>query len=171
MVDGRVTLNATVDASGKPSCAIASGATGLTQEVEDCMAARLGAEMFDEGAPWAAVVPVAVRKNAVQLGERTASQLLVENVETRNMPDAFEALEALVPDLQRCLSAVDRSTGVRNILVAARVGADGRPQCALANSFSALPPQVAECSAGVLRAAKFPPPKRGAGVVLVPINL
>jgi hypothetical protein len=55
------------------------------------------------------------------------------------------------------------------MIVAARVGADGRPQCALAASAGALPPQVGDCAASVLRAAKFPPPKRGSGLVLVPI--
>ena len=173
MVEGKLTLNATIDAAGRTSCVIASEDTGLTQEVEDCMVARFATEKFDEsaGAPWQAVVPVVVRKGAVQLGERAASQVLAETVETRNMPDAFEALESLLPELTICLHAIDRSSGPRSILVAAKIGADGRSQCALTSSFTPLPPKVGDCAAGVLQAAKFPPPKRGAGVVLVPINL
>jgi hypothetical protein len=171
MVNGKLTLNASIDASGTPLCVIPSDHTGLTQEVEDCMSARFAAHRLPAGAPWAASVPVLVRDGAVQLGERASDLAALDSVETFRMPDAFDTLESLEPALQACMRSLDRQSGVKAVLVGARVGVDGRPQCALATSRGALPPSVADCAAGVLRGAKFPPPKRGAGLVLVPIGL
>lgn len=173
MTDGKLTLNASIDASGKPLCVIPSDHTGLTQEVEDCMSARFAAQTIAHApaVAWSASVPVAVRGGAVQLGERPPDSALLESVETFRMPDAFDVLESLEPELQACTRTLDRSSGVKGLLVGARVAADGKPQCVLATSRGALPATVAECAAGVLRAAKFPPPKRGAGLVLLPIGL
>ena len=151
MTDGKLTLNASIDSSGKATCVIPSDHTGLTQDVEDCMSARFAAETFDAA------------------GDRAA----FDSVETVRMPDAFDVLEGLEPALQACMRSSDAraGSGVRGLLVAARVGADGRPLCALASSTGPLPPSVGECASAVLRNAKFPPPKRGSGIVLVPINV
>ena len=171
MTDGKLTLNASIDSSGKTTCVIPSGHTGLTQDVEDCMSARFGAERFDAGAAWSAVVPIVLRAGVVHRGATAPDTAVIDSVETVRMPDAFEALEALEPALQACVRQDDRSGGLHGLLVGARVGADGRPQCALASSTGPLPASVGECASGVLRSAKFPPPKRGSGIVLVPINV
>ena len=170
MTDGKLTLNASIDASGTPTCVIPSDHTGLTQEVEDCMSARFAAQRLPSGAPWSASVPVLIRRGAVQPGERGSDAVTLDSVETFRMPDAFETLESLEPALQACVRSLAQGSGVKGLLVGARVGADGRPQCALATSRGALPANVADCAAGVLRGATFPPPKRGAGLVLVPIG-
>ncbi len=171
MTDGKLTLNATIDATGKPLCVIPSDHIGLTQEVEDCMSARFAAQKLPAGPPWSTSVPVLIRGGAVQPGERASDAASLDSVETFRMPDAFETLEALEPALHACLRDLAPASGVKGVLVGARVGADGRPQCALATSRGALPVNIAECAAGVLRGTKFPPPKRGAGLVLVPISL
>lgn len=171
MVDGRVTLVASVDATGTPSCVIPSDHQGLTQDVEDCMAARLTTERFDPGAAWSASVPIMLRGGALNLGERKADAAVLESVETIRMPDAFDTLDTLEGPLQACLQGVTRSGGPKSMVVAARVGADGRPVCALAASAGTLPAAAGECAAGVLRSAKFPAPKRGSGLVIVPLLL
>lgn len=171
MLDGKLTLNASVDASGKPTCVIPSYATGLTHEVEDCMSARfLEGSFAATGAPWSAALPVVVRQGMVKLDDAAPAATGFESIETYRMPDAFEVLESLVPALQGCMQEAEKSSRLRSVLVGARVGTDGRAQCALATSAS-LPPKVSECAAGVLRGAKFPAPKGGAGLVLVPISV
>ena len=171
MVDGRVTLVASVDATGTPSCVIPSDHTGLTQDVEDCMSARLAAERFDAGPAWSASVPIVLRGGALKLGERKADASVLESVETIRMPDAFDTLDTLEAPLQACLQGVARSGGPKSMVVAARVGADGHPVCALATSAGHLPAAVGACAAGVLRGATFPAPKRGSGLVIVPLLL
>jgi len=168
MLDGRLTLDASIDATGVPTCVIPSDDRGLTQDVEDCMSARFAKERFGDGAPWSASVPIVVRAGTVTLGERKPASLTIESVETVRMPDAFDVLESLEPALHACVRGADQD-GLKSMLVAARIGADGRAQCALASSPGVLSPSVRECATGVLRAAKFPPPKRGSGLVLVPI--
>jgi hypothetical protein len=172
MTDGKLTLNASIDASGKATCVIPSDHTGLTQDVEDCMSARFTAEKFDPGAAWSAAVPIVLRGGVLARGESAPDTAVIDSVETIRMPDAFEAVEALEPALQACIRGGNGSGSVRSLLVGARVGADGRAQCALVSKGGApLPASVADCASGVLRAAKFPPPKRGSGIVLVPINV
>jgi hypothetical protein len=172
MLDGKLTLNASVDATGRTTCTIPTDDTGLTQEVEDCMSARLTAEKFDPDAMWTAVVPIAVRGGVVGLGERATGTAGIESVETHRMPDAFEVLESLVPELQSCIRELDKSTGVQTIIVGARVGLDGRPTCALASpNAGVLPPKISACATSAFASAKFPPPKGGPGLVLVPIRL
>jgi hypothetical protein len=133
------------------------------------MAARLASERFDAGAAWSVSVPIVLRGGTLKLGERRVDALTFESVETVRMPDAFDVLESLEPALLACMRG--QGGGAKSMLVAARVGADGRPQCALATSAGPLPAASGDCAAGVLRSAKFPPPKRGAGLVLVPILL
>jgi len=108
----------------------------------------------------------------VQLGTAGSDALGFESVETHRMPDAFDVLETLVPELYACVHEIDRSSGVRTLVVGARVGTDGQTRCALASASSGvLPAKAADCAAGVFEHAKFPPPKGGPGLVLVPINL
>jgi hypothetical protein len=172
MTDGRLTLNASIDASGKTTCVIPSDHTGLTQDVEDCMSARFAAETFDAGTSWSAVVPIILRAGVLRRGESAGDAAVIDSVETVRMPDAFDVLEGLEPALQACMRSTDARAGsAHGLLVGARVGADGRPQCALASSTGPLPASVGECASAVLRNAKFPPPKRGSGIVLVPINV
>jgi hypothetical protein len=173
MTDGKLTLNASIDASGKTTCVIPSDHTGLTQDVEDCMSARFAAETFDAGSAWSAVVPVVLRAGVLRRGESAGDAAVIDSVETVRMPDAFDVLEGLEPALQACMRSTDgrAGAGAHGLLVGARVGADGRPQCALASSTGPLPASVGECASAVLRNAKFPPPKRGSGIVLVPINV
>ncbi len=172
MTDGKLTLNASIDDTGRTTCVIPSEHAGLTQEVEDCMSARFAAETFDAGSPWSAVVPIVLRAGVLHRGANARDAAVIDSVETVRMPDAFDVLEGLEPALQACMRSADaRAGGAHGLLVGARVGADGRPQCALASSTGSLPPSVGECAAAVLRNARFPPPKRGSGIVLVPINV
>ena len=173
MTDCKLTLNASIDSSGKATCVIPSDHTGLTQDVEDCMSARFAAETFDAGSPWSTVVPIVLRAGVLHRGETAGDTAAFDSVETVRMPDAFDVLEGLEPALQACMRSSDAraGSGVRGLLAGARVGADGRPLCALASSTGPLPPSVGECASAVLRNAKFPPPKRGSGIVLVPINV
>ena len=173
MTAGKVTLNASIDAAGSTTCVVPSDGTGITQEVSDCMSARLAKEKFDDGPAWTFAVPVVLHAGAVELGERSPDVFGIESIETVRMPDAFDRAESLLPQLEACLRGVDRSGGLHRILVGARVAADGRTECALAISAGALPAKAGDCSAAVLRNATFPPPKRGPGpgLVLVPINL
>lgn len=172
MLAGKLTLNASIDASGKATCVIPTEDTGLTKEVEDCMSERLAAERFDAGPAWTVAVPVAVRGGKVQLGSRAPESVELGSVETYRMADAFDVLESLVPELQACIRELDRSSGVRSVMVGARVGTDGRTQCALATGAPAdLPAQTSDCTENVLRQARFPPPSGGPGLILVPITV
>ena len=170
MLEGKLTLNAAIDSAGKTTCVIPTDDTGLTQEVEDCMSARFAELTFERGAASTASLPIAVRAGAVQLGEQSAGGPMMASVETHRMPDAFDVLESIEPELYACVRDMGRGTGPRSIIVGARVGADGRAQCALASASPEVgPPKVADCSEAVLRRAKFPPPKGGSGLILVPI--
>jgi hypothetical protein len=173
MIEGKLTLNASIDASGKATCVIPTEDTGLTQEVEDCMSARLEAVAFDRTpAPWTIAVPVLVRSSVVQLGDiKTADKIGFDTVETHRMANAFEKLEAIEPSLTACVRGIDKSAGVRSLLLGARVATDGRNVCAMASSPSTLPASVSDCLVGVLRSTTFPPPKGGPGLILIPMNL
>ena len=171
MSDGKVTLHAAIDADGSAACVIPSDAEGLTQDVEDCMAARLAKERFAAAPARSIALPIAVHSSALAFGDPARDVARIDSIETTRMPDAFEMLESLVPELQGCLQGAESVAGLKSILVAARVGPDGRAQCALASSNGSLPQRIAECAAGVLRGARFPPPKRGSGIVVVPLVL
>ncbi len=172
MLDGKLTMSATIDAAGRTTCVIPVDDKGLTQEVEDCMSARFAAERFGEGPATTVEVPVVVRGGKVSLGSQTRTEGGLDSVETHRMPDAFEEIETLLPELQTCTRRIDRNSAVRSLVVGARVGTDGRTSCALASGApTALPADVADCAADVFRRAKFPPPTGGPGLVLVPIRL
>lgn len=170
MRDGRVTLHASVDASGRASCVVPSDAMGITADVQDCMAQRVGSERFTP--PGASLrVPLALRGGELALAEEKATSLALSSVETRRMPDAFDVLEELLPKMQACVEKSDPAGRPKSLLVAARVASDGRPTCALTATNETSSPALSECTTGVLRTATFPPPKGGPGLVLVPIQL
>ena len=171
MLDGKLTLNASFDASGKATCAIPTEVNGITQEVEDCMSDRLAGASLGPGDPFTEVVPIVLRAGKLSLGSRDGAATL-ESVETRRMPDAFDVLEGLVPRLERCLHDLDKGSGIRSIVVAANVGSAGKTQCVLASpSSGVLPETVSICARAAFETARFPPPARGSGVILVPLNL
>jgi hypothetical protein len=173
MLDGHLTLNASFDANGKTTCAIPTEASGITQAVEDCMSERLASESFGAGEPGTSVLPLVLHGGVLELADPNATKVTtLESVETRRMPDAFDVLEALVPKLEHCLHDLDRSSGIKSIVVAANIGLDGRTRCALASpNTSVLPLKVSACTVDAFGTAKFPPPKGGTGVILVPLNL
>lgn len=172
MEDGRVTLNGTLSAAGKITCAIPSEAMGLTQDVIDCMSDRLAAEVLGAGEARTLAVPIAVKSGTIGLGS-VATTMLLESIETTRMPDAFDVLDAIEPGLQECV----RGVGPKSLLLGVRIGADGKTQCALARPSEGLPASVVGCATNVFQQAKFPAPKRGStqavasGIVLVPITV
>lgn len=171
MLDGRLTLNASIDASGKAPCVIVTDAMGVTQEVQDCMAERFAAEHFDGSAALASV-RVALAAGKLALGTKAPEASGLQTVETFRMPDAFEVLDSLLPELEGCIRGVDRAGNVRSIVVGARVATSGTTQCALAmSSPEPLPPNAAQCAENVFRRATFPPPAKGPGLILVPMTL
>jgi hypothetical protein len=116
-------------------------------------------------------VPIAVKGGVVELGKRAPTSE-IGSVETHRMDDAFDELEKLTPKLSACTHGMDASHGVDALIVAARVARDGTTQCAVAApNAGALPPNVAECSIRAFLDAKFPPPKGGPGLILVPISI
>lgn len=172
MLDGRLTMTASIDASGRTACVVPTGVSGLTRDVADCMSARFDAERFGEGPQATASVRVAVRGGKVEPDTRARENNLLESVETYRMPNAFDVLESLVPELQTCVHGLDPASGVRSVLVGARVAPDGRTQCAVASGWpSALPASAEECATRTFRRATFPPPAGGPGIILVPIAL
>lgn len=69
MLSGRATLDVSIDSSGKAACVVVSDDTGLTQEVEDCMSARMTREAFkSNGSTWSTEIPVVVKDGKVSLG-------------------------------------------------------------------------------------------------------
>jgi hypothetical protein len=172
MLDGKMTVIATVDASGKTTCAMPIDEGGVTQGLEDCVSARFATMTFDRGEPWTMAVPIALRSGKLGLGERVTQVTGIESVETHRMPDAFEELEVLTPKLEGCIHQLDAGSGVKAIVVGARVALDGRTQCAVASPRSGtLPSKISSCMTDVFSKAKFPPPKGGPGTIHVPMQL
>jgi hypothetical protein len=173
MLSGRATLDVSVDSAGKPACVVVGDDTGLTQDVEDCMSARMSRETFkSNGATWATELPILVKDGKVSLGPPATAAPALETVETHGLPDsAHDVVEALLPQLHECTKGGDGKAGLRVIHVGARVGKDGRVQCALASSAAPMPSKVRTCAASVLAGAKFPPPKGAVGLVSVPVKV
>src|SRR5688500_3091988 len=99
MLSGRATLDVSIDSTGKPACVVVGDDTGLTQEVEDCMSARMSRETFkSNGATWATEIPILVKDGKVSLGPPATNAPALETVETHGLPDsAHEVVEALLP--------------------------------------------------------------------------
>lgn len=173
MTSGRATLDVNIDASGKATCVVVSDDSGLTQEVEDCMSARMSREPYkSNGATWSTEIPVVVKDGKVSLGPPATAAPALETVETHGMPDsAHEVVEALLPKLHQCTVDTEGKSTLRVIHVGARVGKDGRVQCALASSAAPMPSKMRECAASVLAGATFPPPRSAVGLVSVPVKV
>jgi hypothetical protein len=173
MGSGKVTLNVAIGRDGNTTCVVPSDDTGLTQEVEDCMGERVARESFkSNGGTWATEIPVIVKGGKLSLGPAVAAAPALETVETHGLPDsAHEVVEALLPELHGCTEGIDKSAGLRVVHVGARVGKDGRVECALASSASPLPAKVRECAAGAIAQARFPAPRSAVGLVSVPVKV
>jgi len=173
MTSGKVTLNVAIDAAGKSRCVVASDDTGLTQEVEDCMSARMAREAFKANrASWATELPIVVNAGKVVLGPPATAAPALETVETHGLPDAaHDIVEALLPRLHKCAEGGDADPSLRVMHVGARVAKDGRVECALASSAAPLPAKVRECAADALASAKFPAPRGTFGLVSVPVKI
>lgn len=173
MTSGKVTYHVAASAAGRASCVVPSDDVGLTQEVEDCMRASLEKASYarTEGA-WSQLVPIVVRDSIPQLGEPRTSSPTLETIESHGMSDdIYEVIEGLLPKLYACTKSGPRTAELRTIQVGGVVGADGRVTCALASSPAALSPQIRDCAANVLREGRFAPPKKGSGLVSVPLNV
>jgi hypothetical protein len=173
MASGRVTLHASIDRSGKTTCAVPSDDSGLTQDVEDCMRRRLGRESYSrEAAPWSAVLPIVVENGTLGLGKPT-SKPLIETIESHGLAeDMYEVVERILPELRSCISgAVEKSSELRVLYIGAEVGKDGKVVCALASSPSAVPDTVRDCAASTLGKATFKAPKRGYGLISIPLEV
>jgi hypothetical protein len=170
MGDGKITLLASVDTSGKTRCVVPMDDTGLTQEVEDCISARLARESYDAGRSWSFELPIAFRSGALALGKEASGPML-EDIDTHGLPDASKVVEGLLPKLSECVQPVGKSAGLRVVHVGARVGPDGRVTCALATGVGLVPEEVRTCSRSALESARFSPPKSGTGLVSIPVKI
>jgi hypothetical protein len=172
MVDGRIAFVASVDASGKTACVVPSDDTGLTGDVEDCMRTRLERESYPAtGAAWSTRVPVVVKGGKVALGGPEA-QTSIDTVDSRGLAeDVYTVLDDLMPDVKECVRASGKSAGRRVVVVGARVAKDGAVACAVASSTSPVTDEARSCLAKVFGRAHFKAPKKGTGLLSVPIEI
>lgn len=173
MTSGRVTFHAAIDAAGRTTCVVPSDDLGLTQDVEACMRERLDRETYPaSGASWSTPIPIAVKDGALALGETRTTPSAIETIESHGLSEeVYDVVEKLLPDLYGCIQGLDKSSGLRVVYVGGRVGKGGQVECALASSASAVPADKRECLAGVLSRARFKPPKKGTGLLSVPLNV
>jgi hypothetical protein len=175
MTGGKITLHAEVEKDGTTSCVIPADDTGLTQEVEDCMRLRLNKETFASSpAPWSYEMPLVVKNGKLELGEDDAVTAVASilHVEMHGLgDDAHDVAEALLPKFQQCVIGAEKGETMRVLHVGARVGKDGKVMCAIATSPSPLPEEIRACAAGALEQAKFPPPKKGEGLISIPLKV
>jgi len=174
MNDGKVTLHAAVDPQGKTTCVVPSDDTGLTQDTETCMRERLEKQSYPRsGGQWSALLPIVVKDSVVALGEPRTKADVFETIESQGLAeDVYDVIDTLLPSLYACVRGVEHAREMRLIYVGGKVAADGHMTCALASSPSAsIAPEVRECTAKVLLGAKFRAPKKGWGLVSVPLNV
>lgn len=171
MSDGRVTVHATIGEDGAPTCVIPGDDSGLTQEVEDCMADRVGAARFGPGEEALVSLPIAVRGRRVALGSPRAEGFHFDSIATVRLPSAFELLEDLEDELEGCVSSAAPPGSSQSVVVGARVGGDGRAQCSITVGPSAIASTVRTCASGALATARFPTPKGADGLVLFPVHV
>jgi len=172
MVDGRIAFVTTVDAAGKTTCVVPSDDSGLTGDVEDCMRARLERESYAAtGAPWSARVPVLVAGGKLSLGGPNP-QTSIDTVESRGLAeDVYTVLDDLMPDVKECVRGSGKAVGRRVVIVGARVAKDGAVACAVATSTSPMSDDARGCVASVFGRAHFKAPKKGTGLLSVPIEI
>lgn len=172
MVDGRIAFVAAIEASGKTSCVVPNDDSGLTQEVEDCMRTRLERESYvATPAAWSTRVPVQVKAGQVGLGGPNM-QTSIDTIESRGLEaDIYTVLDGLLPDVKECIRGSGKSVGRRVVVVGARVAKDGGVACAVASSTSPVSEEARGCLTGVFSRARFQAPKRGTGLLSVPIEI
>lgn len=172
MLDGHITFVASVDAAGKTACVVPSDDMGLTAEVEDCMRLRLEREAYAAtGAAWSTRVPVQVKAGAVSLGG-PSSQTSIDTIESRGLAeDVYTVLDGLLPDVKDCVRGSGKASGRRVVVVGARVAEDGAVACAVASSEQPVSDEARVCLASVFSRARFAAPKRGTGLLSVPIEI
>ena len=171
MADGRVTLQASVDAQGKVSCAVPADARGLTGEVADCLAERLGREALPPGSGPTLAMTVLFTGGEARLEKSAARRAVLDEVDTRGIDDAGDIIRGLVPDLASCVRQGGSTRGSAVLYVRGRVGRSGEVTCTVATSTQPLPDEVRACAADRLRHAKFAPPRTGKGVVSIPVTI
>lgn len=170
MTAGRVTLHADIAASGQVSCAVPSDDTGLTREVEDCMRARLLRERLP--GPGGVAVPVVVKDDVLAFGELRTNAKTIETVESHGLgEDVYPVVQERLPDLYACVQGVARAEQLRIVYVGGTVGPGGEVTCAVTSSATPLSVEARACVSDALRLARFRPPKRGEGLVTVPLNI
>jgi hypothetical protein len=172
MTAGRITLHTSVDPSGKTTCDVPSDDSGLTQEVEECMRERVAREAYPpSGGAWTTAIPILVQSATVSFGPAPAKPL-IETVESHGLSEEiYDVVDALIPQLKACTASLEKSSMRRVLYVAGRVGRDGHVECSLASSNSAITVEVRDCAARALARARFKPPKRGYGLISVPIEI
>jgi hypothetical protein len=173
MTSGKITFHASIDASGKTMCAVPSDDTGLTQDVENCMRLRLDKEVFPKrDAPWSLALPIVVKDSKLVRGEMRDAPGAIETIESQGLTeDVYDVVEGLLPDLYGCMSAIPKSGELRVVYVGARVGSAGQVECALASGPASIPAETRACTAKVFSKAKFRAPKKGYGLLSVPLNV
>lgn len=172
MVDGHIAFVATVDAAGKTTCVVPSDDSGLTADVEDCMRARFERETYNAtGAAWSTRIPVQVKDGKMMLGGPTP-QTSIDTVESRGLAeDVYTVLDDLLPDVKECVRGAGKGAGRRVVIVGARIAKDGAVACAVASSTSPVPDEARGCLANVFGRAHFKAPKKGIGLLSVPIEI
>jgi hypothetical protein len=173
MTSGKITFHVAVDPSGKTACVVPSDDTGLTQDVENCMRTRLDKETYAKrDAAWSFALPLLVKDGQLGPGEARTSPPSIETIESHGLAeDVYDVVEGLLPDLYGCMQGIQKSSDMRVVYVGARVGSGGNVECALTSAPSSIPNETRACTAKVLGRAKFRPPKKGYGLVSLPLNV
>lgn len=173
MTAGKVTFHVSVDPAGKTACVVPSDDTGLTQDVENCMLTRLDKETYAKrDAPWSFALPILIKDGKLAPGEARATPPSIETIESHGLAeDVYEVVDGLLPDLYACLQGIPKSEELRLVYVGARVGAGGQVECALASAPTSIPNETRTCTAKVLGRAKFRAPKKGYGLVSLPLKV
>lgn len=172
MVDAHIAFVTSVDAAGKTGCVVPSDDSGLTADVEDCMRVRLERESYSgTGAAWSARVPIQVKGGKVSLGGPNPSTS-INTIESRGLSeDVYDVVEGLLPDVKECVSGTGRGSGRRVVVVGARVAKDGAVACSVASANMPMAEESRGCLTAVFGRAKFKAPKKGTGLLSVPIEL
>jgi hypothetical protein len=173
MTSARITFHVAVDASGKTSCVVPSDDTGLTQDVENCMRARLDKESYAKrDAQWSFALPLVVKDGKLGPGVARSTPPSIETIESQGLTeDVYDVIDGLLPELYKCMQGLPKSSDLRVVYVGGRVGSAGNVECALASGPSTIPVETRTCTAKVLGRAKFRAPKKGYGLVSVPLNV
>jgi hypothetical protein len=152
---------------------VPSDDTGLTQQVERCMRTRLEREAYAATpSPWPYALPIAVKDGALTLGELRKSTPTIETVESHGLAeDVYDVVERLLPPLYTCVRDLDTTAGLPVVFVGGRVASTGKMTCSVASSSVPLPSSARACVERVMAGATFQPPKKGEGLVAVPLRV